>query len=230
MHRTLAFALLIAGSIPVANAQPQELRNGPLISLYLSQGFPSEKVQLRYFLEGPFGGYGSFVQAEAGRQTIDFVAAVDGKAADRIKVIALLPGCELIKLDFPLNGTAMWRRLDCKPLATITLHGRIPAAYIGRESKINVSYQADWAFKFFAIADGMAVVFPLSTVVPDSNGEFSVEVPDFHQQNLGKSSFLIWLGCSDCENLVANGKTDESLPREVPVAGSYPQFIEFTAK
>jgi hypothetical protein len=122
----------------------------------------------------------------------------------------------------------MWRRLDCKPLATITLHGRIPAAYVARKSKIAVSYQADWTSDFFGIADGIIVVFPLSTVVPDQNGEFNVELPDFRRQNLGKSSFLIWLGCSGCENL-AKGQ-DESLRRELPVDAYYPKLIEFAAK
>src|SRR5580704_15666540 len=125
MKRIVPFALLFACSALTAIAQPGASRQGPLISLYLPNGFPSEKVEVRYFLTGPFGGNGAYIQPQPDRQTFDFVAAVDGKAADEIKVIAFLPGCEIVKLDIISAGTAMWRQLECKPLKTITLRGQI---------------------------------------------------------------------------------------------------------
>ena len=97
-----------------------------------------------YSLKGPFGGYGNYVRPEPDHQTIDFVAAVDGKPASQIKIIAFLPGCEIVTLDFALEGTAMWRQLECKPLKSITLRGQIlPASFAqGKRAKVEVNYHA----------------------------------------------------------------------------------------
>jgi hypothetical protein len=228
MKRIVVVALLFVCSMPIAIAQRGTSSEGPLISLYLPPGFPSEQVQVQYFMSGPFGGYGSFVPPEPDHQVIDFVAAVNGKPADDIKIIAYLPGCDLVVLDFPLAGTGMWRKLDCKPLSTITLHGRIPPAYANRKIEVAIYYQADWALDFFGIRDGMVSSFLLSRAVPNGNGEFSVAVPDFYKQNLGLSSYVFSFRCGDCKDIAAPEDTDR-MRRELPVAASYPPIIEFDA-
>ena len=225
MRRMVSFALQFFFSIAVAVAQPGALQDGPLISLFLPQGFPSEKVQLQYFLTGPFGGYGSFIRPEPHRQTLDFTPSVNGMLADRVRIIAYLPGCELVVLDFPLAGTAAWRKLDCRPPSTIMLHGRIPPAYVGRTINIRVAYRADWAFDFFGIRDGIAVVFQLATSVPNGNGEFTTALPDFYKENLGRASYVLGFNCTDCND--AGSANANHSPLELPVAASYPPLIEF---
>jgi hypothetical protein len=228
MKRIMVVALLFACSMPVAIAQPGASREGPLVSLYLPAGFPSEQVQVQYFMTGPFGGYSGFVRPEPDHQTIDFVAAVNGKPADGIKIIAYLPGCDLVVMDFPLAGTAMWRKLDCKPLSSVTLHGRISPTYANRRIEVAVFYQADWAFDFFGIRDGMVPSFSLSKTGPNGNGEFSVTIPDFNKQNLGLSSYVFSLRCRDCKDLAAPDDPNQTR-HELPVAASYPTLIEFVA-
>jgi hypothetical protein len=222
MKRIIPFALLFACSALTAIAQPGAPQEGPLISLYLPRGFPSEKAQLQYFLTGAFGGYGDFIRPKPDRQTLDFTAAVNGRSTDRLRIIAYLPGCEVITFDFLLEGTAMWRRLDCRPLATITIHGQVPRAYLDRKSKVAISYQADWARAFFGIRDGMTPAFSLLSVVPDENGEFSAEVPDFYKQNLGHGTYLFGFHGTD------RRKESNLNPVEIPVGPSYPPEIQFS--
>jgi hypothetical protein len=224
MKRCVPFALLFACSTLTAIAQPDASREGPLVSLYLPRGFPSEKVELRYFLIGPFGGYGSFIGPESDRQTLDIVAAVKGRAAESVKIVAYLPGCEIIKLEIVPAGTATWRQLECRPLANITLHGRVPLNYASTKNEIAVSYQAEWTFDFFGIRDGMILSIPLSRAKFDENGQFAIEVPDFYQQKLGRGSYLLGLHCTHCTT------PSDLNPRELPVAASYPPVIEFTSQ
>lgn len=234
MKRIAIFAFLAVCSTLAAVGQPRLSRDGPLISLYLPHGFPSEKVQVQYFLLGPFGGYGGFVQAEPNRQSIDFIAAVDGKPAGEIKVIAFLPGCEFIALDFALAGTAMWRQLDCRPLNTITLHGQIqpPTFAQGKRAEIEVSYQADWAFKFFGIADGPVPTILLGSVPLSDNGDFTIEVPDFQSQpNLGRAGYAFVLREVKTGNFLAFLLPENAshLFNSLTVSQSYPSVVRFTA-
>jgi hypothetical protein len=227
MKRIVIFAMLFVWSALAAVSQKGGTGEGPLVSLFLPRGYPSEKVQVVYFLSGPFGGYGGFVQPELDRQTVDFRAAVDGKPADRIKIIAHLPGCEIITFDFALEGTATWRQIECKSLTTIMLHGRIPKSYIGKETEVGVSYLSDWAHKFFGIADGMGTTFTIARIVPKDSGEFTVAVPDFYRQNLGSGNYVLDLRCRNCENLPGPGIMGRTY-RELPLSSSYPPLIEFS--
>jgi hypothetical protein len=234
MKRIVPIALLFACSALTAIAQPGTSREGPLISLYLPRAFPSEKVDLMYSLKGPFGGYGNYVRPEPDHQTIDFVAAVDGKPASQIKIIAFLPGCEIVTLDFALEGTAMWRQLECKPLKSITLRGQIlPASFAqGKRAKVEVNYHAYWAHAFFGVADGFVPTIVLTSVEPGEDGTFSVEVPDFQSQaNLGQGAYAFLLHEAATGNILAFLKPDNapSIAIDMTVTESYPSVIKFIA-
>jgi hypothetical protein len=36
-----------------------------------------------------------------------------------------------------------------------------------------------WDHRFFGIADGMVTAIPITTAIPDQNGNFEVTLPDF---------------------------------------------------
>jgi hypothetical protein len=234
MKRIVPFALLLACSTSDAIAQPGQSHEGPLISVYLPRAFPSEKVTLMYFLTGPFGGSGGYVPSEPDRQTIDFVAAVDGKPASQIKVVAFLEGCEIATLDFALEGTAMWRQLECKPLKSITLHGQILTAFFaqGKRAKVEVSYHAYWANRLFGIMDGMVPTIALTSVEPGEDGTFSVEVPNFQwQADLGQGGYAFVLREAETGNILAflEPQNTASISTDLTVKESYPSVIGFTA-
>lgn len=233
MKRIATFVLLVACSGAAATSQTRSSDDGPLISLFLPSGFPSERVQVRYFMSGPFGGYGGFVEPQPDRQTIDFVAGVDGRPAGYVKGFAFLSGCEIVTFEFAVTGTAMWRRLQCKPLKTITLRGHISPEALATTGapEVDVSYEADWANRFFGIADGMIPSMSLARIALTEGGDFSVEVPDFQSQdNLQPSSYTFILREPKTSNILGF-LVAENAPHvfhSVTVNKSYPALIRFS--
>ena len=184
MRRFVLSIVLLASLIPASAGQGGEAPRLPRISLVLPAGVASETLQISYFMSGPFGGYGGFVKTEKNRPTYDIDASVDGRQATGVKVLAYLPGCEIVTLDIPVPGTTLERRLPCKPLGSISLHGQIFPISVTQEqpTEIEVTYLAFWAHTFFGIADGPVTTIRLGPVVPDEDGQFEVKLPDFYKQ------------------------------------------------
>lgn len=234
MGRLLTLALLLSCSAHAGLAQPSSSDDGPLVSLFLPRGYQSEKVQVRYFMLGRFGGYGGYVEDQADRRSIDFVAAVDGKPAVYIKGFALLPGCEIVTFEFSVTGTAMWRQLDCKPLKIITLRGHIPPEVLANANapEIDVRYEADWARGFFGIADGFVQRMHLARVTPTESGDFSVEVPDFQsQEKLQPAGYSFILREAKTSNILSFLAAENTPHRfdSVDLNETYPAVIQFSA-
>src|SRR6185369_6396551 len=120
----------------------------PVITLDLPQGIPSDKVQVQYFMAGPFGGYGNFIRPTANLSRYMIPAAVDGKPASGIKIFVYMPGCEFVIFDLVVQGDSE-KSVVCDPLGTVPLHGKIvPAsAAKGKEAEVSVVYLAEWQFR-----------------------------------------------------------------------------------
>src|SRR5262245_60298453 len=95
MRRTLwIFLLGTAQILPYCQfvaAQNAGISTSSRVSLISPRDVPSEKVQIDYFMTGPFGGYGGFVRPEKQRRGYEIEASVEGRPADELKVIAYLP-------------------------------------------------------------------------------------------------------------------------------------------
>jgi hypothetical protein len=225
----LGAVLLVTGSM--AAGQNSALCQTPSITLRVPPGIPSESVQINYFLTGDFGGYGDFIKAEKDKSAYVFVAGVEGKPAASVKIIAYLPGCEIITLAFGIEGTALSRDLACKPLRSVQVRGQISPASIleNKPAEIQVAYLAFWDHKFFGIADGIVTRIHIATVIPDQTGRFEVDVPDLHAQNLGEGEFQFTLRAVNSWNLIASLESSEDA-FGLPVLSSYPQLVTFIAK
>ncbi len=164
----LRFAILVALTPALAG---QEIDSPPLpkVVLSLPSGIASESVQIGYFMVGSFGGYGTYVKPAKGQSAYEINAFVDGKPARDVKVIAFLPGCEIVTLDIPMQGETQERQLTCEPLEWIVFSGQISPVSITREkpAEVEVVYLAPWAHQFFGIIDGIVSSFRLGAVVPD---------------------------------------------------------------
>ncbi len=149
----LRSALLVAALvIQTANGQSRISSGLAKIILILPANIPSENVQMSYFMTGAFGGYGSFVRAEKGRNSYDIDDSVDGKQATNIKFIVYLSGCEIVTLDIPVVEANLSRSLPCKKLATQPVHSRVSPALLIQEdgaAEIKVEYLAMWDHRFW---------------------------------------------------------------------------------
>jgi hypothetical protein len=222
-----------AGMPPVLVAQEDTQRQSPSITLYLPPDIASETVQINYFMLGPLGGYGSYVTTEKGRVSYEIPASVNGKPTSAVKIIAYLPGCEIAKLEITMHGASEARTLPCEALGKISMHGRILQVSVAQTPgiEVEINYEADWDHAFLGIGDGMVTRIRVATVVPDEEGQFEVELPDFFKQtNLGKGSFQFMLRNIATRNIIAMLQP-EITPRFVglDIRSSYAPFVLFSA-
>jgi hypothetical protein len=225
---------LITGMTLTIGAQESVQRQRPGITLFLPQSVASEAVQINYFMSGSFGGYGSYVTAEKGRVSYDIPASVDGKPAGAVKIVAYLPGCEIVKLEITMQAKQEVRTLPCEPLGRVSMHGRILPIAVAQTPgiELEIRYEADWDHEFFGIADGMVTTIHVATVTPDEDGRFEAEVPDFFKQSgLGQGSFQFTLRNTVNRNIVAMLRPT-NMPRffgGLAIRPSYTPFVELSA-
>jgi hypothetical protein len=151
----------------------------------------------------PFGGYGEYVKREKGKSAYEMMAAVDGRPAKTMKVIAYLPGCEIVILAFQVEDKNE-QMLPCHRLGTILFSGQIASLPVGRGApEVEVRYVAVWDHPFFGITDGPVTTIHVASSVPDQSGRFAVELPDFYKQtNLGEGEFEFILRRRGSGNIV----------------------------
>jgi hypothetical protein len=200
----------------------------------LPSNIASETVQINYFLYGPFGAFGGYIETHKGRVSYDIRASVEGRSAISAKIIAYLPGCEIDKLEIEIQGLSEARTLACKPLGQVPMHGRIFPVPVSEKTgvAIEIRYMADWDHQFFGIADGMITSVHVATVIPDENGRFEAELPDFFRQtDLGKGSFQLILRNQASHNIIAFLKPENAARMfgELAVSSSYAPFVLFSA-
>lgn len=152
------------------------------LSITFPEDIPSEAVEIRYFLRGAFGGYGSYVKQQPKLHSYDIATFVEGRAATEARVIAYAPGCAIQRFILPLHdGSSVRQEFECRHLPTVSLSGQIvPFDSIrGRNTELVVTYMAYWAHEFFGITDGFVTQLELAKVSPDANGMFQFDLPDF---------------------------------------------------
>lgn len=148
------------------------------------------RLEVRYFLTGPFGGYGGFVQDSDNDGAYRVPLSVDpqrervgtsGVSAESLKAILYAPGCQFQLLSVDLKATPNRAAdFECKPLSTVRLSGTISRPHSDTEQpEVEILYVADWDHRFFGIMDGMVQQFRIGTARLNSGGRFQVEIPDF---------------------------------------------------
>jgi hypothetical protein len=209
----------------------------PVITLKLPHDIPSDKVQVQYFMAGPFGGFGNFIRPTANLSRYMIPAAVDGKPARSIKIFIYMPGCEFVIFDFLVQGDAE-RSVVCEALGIAPLHGGIvPAsAAKGKEAEVSIVYLAEWQFGLEGIMNGMVPMYEIAKVTPDAYGEFDVTLPDFSKNPVTRDgSFWFLLRDHKTWNIIAylipaDASLRPNSGRELKAQSSYPATVEFTAK
>ena len=191
MHR-LPFAICTALAISsVAWGQAGLVSRPPLVRLSLPPGVPSESVQIMYLLYGPFGAEGRILRVEKDQPVVEISPLKSGIRATDIKVAAYLPGCEVLKLEIPLEGDPVVEDLHCNAIGTKRLHGRIAnlSAIEGATAQVEITFSTKWICQFFQLADCMTPIIPIATAGL-RDGEFTVDLPEFSRQaNLDGDGF-----------------------------------------
>jgi len=144
----------------------------------------SEQVQVRYYLIGPFGSYGSFLKPEPERNSYQIETSRNHQAMDSLRVILYAPGCQIVTLSVAsLSEAEKGADVNCEDLPPMTFNGRVelPEALPPRRYEVEIIYNAYWAHRFFRIADGPVTSFVLARVAPDEGGAFHLDLPNFNK-------------------------------------------------
>lgn len=212
----------------------------PEVSISLPSNVRSETVQGEYFLLGRFGGVGGYINAKPDVVSYRIEASVKGTAAKQVKMVFYADGCRTQKFVVSLRSTTESRNFDCEPLPTVTLRGVIANfnSYHDKDVRVEFDYLASWVCAFFGLQDCMVPTFKALTVVPQSDGSFSVVLPDFTQdqnekatESRFKGEFNVILRESQTGNIVAFlGPRESTLNHNLPLQSSYPSLIQFEPK
>lgn len=123
MNQAVVFVFAVGVSAGVARGQQIEAGEMPRVVFTLPADVAPQKVEIRYFMRGEFGGYGSFVTTAAKRWNYEIAAGVDGKAAEEIKIVAYMPGCEFEVFDKKVSQPEMEENLQCRPVRMTPMRG-----------------------------------------------------------------------------------------------------------
>jgi hypothetical protein len=217
----------------------QSPATSPTVSISLPANIPSETVQIRYALVGPFGGYGGLIEPKPNQTAYEIEASTEGKPANSIKILVYATGCKFKTFNLDLTQVPNTKeRFVCESLPQIRIDGKIPSDLMLHENaELNVRYLAYWASRFFGMPDGPEIEFYVATTSPDSDGNFRVDIPDFSSDNIDSSyedgaSLSFTLRDSKTGNYIAFDLTPElpeyrSETQQLRVLPSYPGGVKF---
>ena len=117
--------LLLAAPGPQTTNPSNQLQT---VSIVLPKGTKSETVQIRYMLSGPFGGYASYVDSKPDLRSYEINGAVQGQAAQTIRILVYASGCRFQTLVLAFSGKkSREEQFVCRPLPTIKLKRSRPS-------------------------------------------------------------------------------------------------------
>jgi hypothetical protein len=240
MARPLLAALLMLISVhyfPTHSTQsPATL---PTVSISLPANIPSETVQIRYLMSGQFGGYGGFIEPRSNQTDYEIDASTQGKPANSIKILVYATDCKIQTFDLDLTRVPNPKeRFVCELLPQIRIDGEIPSDLMRHENaKLNVSYMVFWANSFFGMADGPVTEFQVAKTLPDPDGSFRLDIPEFSADNPdptypGGASLRFSLRDSKTLNPIALNLSPaeakyQSETQELRILSSYPTSMKF---
>jgi hypothetical protein len=165
----------------------QIARDEEEIRLKLDPNAQSQTVHIYYFAVGEFGGLGGSL--DAAKDLDAFLPTYfTGRRAKSLRAIVYARGCEIatFALD-PLPPGPSQLQFACRKLGTVWLRGVVTGHPRPSELRIRLDYVGSWSPRFFGFGDGPALMIHIADAVPDQDGRFAVEVPDFARDPVTRS-------------------------------------------
>jgi hypothetical protein len=209
------------------------------VSIEVDPSIRSEAVHVNYFLAGGFGGYADFTDAsQPSTEEIFLPVYRDDQRAKSLKAVVYAKGCEFAKFTLdPLPPGPNRVRLECRKLHTVRLKGVVTGCPRPSELTVRLQYMANWSQTFFGILDGAVWPLPIAEVVPDPDGRFTVEVPDFANDAVTNSykgqadwSITAWRRGTNDQYWLNTESQQARTPGTLPIEREYPEELQFMAK
>lgn len=197
--------------------------------LSLPENVRSDFVQIHYVAIRSGNGYAEILREPAEQNAYELA-----EPAEKMKVLAYLPGCQFDILELS-PGMPTTQPLPCRPLRTVQLKGQItnPELLAGKSAVVDGSLVAH---EIFGVVDGMFTTFPLAPSPIDSNGAFTLSLPDFTSDPAVKSwekggewQFVIReLSMSNLLARLRAADSDDKAPG-LAIQSSYRNVVKFKA-
>lgn len=195
----------------------------------LPENVRSDLVQIHYVAIRSGNGYAEVLREAAKQNAYELT-----EPAEKLEVLAYLPGCQFDILELSAVMATV-QSLSCRPLRTVQLKGQITNAELlaGKSAVLQVSFVAH---QIFGVVDRMFTTFPLPPSPIDSNGAFTLSLPDFTSDQTvkgwekgGEWQFVIReLRMSNVFARLRAAGSDDKAPG-VAIQPSYPNIVKFTA-
>lgn len=206
-----------------------------LFTISVATPSKAKDVQVRYYFTGEFGGYAASTASPTDDNKIVIKTSMQGKPAKSFKLIAYAPGCQFVTISVDdLGSSDRQGAFQCTPLNTVQFYGRANVSAIAQKAlQVGVLYGCDWAGDFFGMS-GAVSPFTVGKALIDSDGSFTVSLPDFSGDplwtSLSNNATLLFIA-SDSSNgqplAALRAANAGSKAGGVKVAPSYPE-VEFT--
>ncbi len=241
--KTVCVLVLFFGAVhPFAEHSVSIPAKIPHIIIALPADIPSEKIEIRYFLTGPFGGYGDSVNKQPNLHSYDITAGINGSAANNAKIVIYANGCSFVTFDIDIkNDSDLQESYVCRPLGTIPFSAKITTttAFKGKDVVVDVVYMSNFSTDFFHVRDGMVTVIPVAQGHPDANGNFQILLPDLMKDPLASSmdfqhtGFRFQLRDAHSGNILSfmtyKDAKSKNMNDALPLANAYPGTVNFVA-
>jgi hypothetical protein len=226
-------ALLLGVLAPCLAAQDNAHQS--IFTISVSQPASANDVQVRYLLTDDSGSHWFSTEAKAAGNKVVIEPGPEGKSPRTLKAIVYAPGCQFVTLSVDdLPNSDRQGEFQCKQLSTVQFRGRADVSGFGQKQlQLETLYVCGWAAEFFGIKAGAVSPFSVAKVALETDGSFTVDLPDFARDPLWSSfsneaSLAFALSDRNGRRLaMLQSPNDLSRDGYLKVAPSYPE-VEFT--
>jgi hypothetical protein len=184
---TVIFLFIILAM--TASLGAQSTTSGDIFTITVAAPVSATDIQVRYFLTDDQGShwFATTYRAEGDKVVIE--PGPQGRTARSLRAIVYAPGCQFgtIRVD-DLAASNRQGEFHCEKLQQIELHGRADVSALGNtQVKMEALYVCDWAARFFGVTNGSVSPISIGRVAVNSDGTFTVSMPDFTNDPLWAS-------------------------------------------
>lgn len=233
--RSVLLACSIVLSLAVGLVGAQRASSEREIRLRFSDRVNLTGLSIRYFIEGPFGGFGDVLGGERGVREYAMQTWRDGKQATSLKAIIYCPGYAfelLLESSLPLRRIGVVS-VDLKPLRWLPMAGRVMMPPDAEPMTIEAVYSANWSHEFFGIIDGAVASFTVAKSAVGPGGHFALEVPDLVSEPVvaalpegwRRGALRLIIRGAQTGNIWPPIKESGQAGHEIPLSSKYPQDL-----
>ncbi len=181
--RRPVFILALLLSIPVFC--PAQSGNSDIFTISVAPPKAPKDLQVRYFLADGSGPDWYSTEVEGRGNNLVVKTIINEKPAKSFKAIVYAAGCQFATITADdLTASNREAEFQCKQLPTTQFRGRVALPQGKENLQVEALYVCGWAHNVFGLSEIAVSPIALSKVKVESDGSFTIDLPDFTQDPL----------------------------------------------